>query len=61
MDNLYDFLNSQNGATLFWYGVFIVTVLSIIVAGIQGIFKSYFNRNKPVKSKGKNKSVINDD
>lgn len=51
--NLYDFLSSQKGDVLFWYGVFILLALGIIVSGIQGIFKSYFNRHKPTKSKNK--------
>ena len=53
MNNLYDFLKSQDGSTLFWYGVFILIALSVIVSGIQGIFKSFFNRHKPIKSKNK--------
>jgi hypothetical protein len=57
--NLYDFLKSQDGSILFWYGVFIIAALSIIVSGIQSIFKSYFNRNKPPENKGK-KSLKDD-
>jgi hypothetical protein len=61
MDNLYEFLNSQKGETLFWYGLFILAALSIIVSGIQGILKVCFNHNKPIKSKSKSKLVEDDD
>jgi hypothetical protein len=56
--NLYDFLSSQRSDVLFWYGVFILIALAIIVAGIQGILNSFFNRYKPTKNK---KRIENDD
>jgi len=57
MNNLYEFLKSQDSSTLFWYGVFILVLVGIIVSGIERIFKYYFNSKYP-KDKQKTKEKM---
>jgi hypothetical protein len=50
MTELFDFLKTQDGGTLFWYGVFIIVLVSAIFDGIAKIIKQSKKSKKESKA-----------
>lgn len=50
MKEILDFLNTQNGDRLFWYGVVLIIIVALVVKGLVSIFESiasiFKNRHK---------------
>ena len=49
MKELYEFLNSQDGGTLFWCGIFIIVLLSEIFDGVAKITKAFRKEKEKIK------------